>query len=133
MAPQPQESSDAETLIRRIEASRSALAVRAHGVREKLNVPRRVKESALRHPLTLFGASLGTGFIASRIIARPRKKKTKEKKSGSGMIGFIAASAFAAARPLLLKFVAAEAKRRFADYAEKRFPARTTRIPLSED
>jgi len=98
-------------LIARIAASRVALAQDLITLRERWDIPARVKHSILAKPLAWFGGSLGAGFLASTIF---RKRRTPpQEKVKRGILGVLLGGAFALARPALQSWALQEARRRF--------------------
>ena len=99
-------------LISRIEASRVHLGGHVVGLREKLDLPKRLKDKARAtfsaNPLAWFGGSLGAGFFASRLFRRP--KKTVKK---TGWFAVIASTVFALLKPTIQNLVVRELQRRF--------------------
>ena len=107
----PQSQGQAEALIARIAASRVALAADLAGLRRRLDVPARVKDSILSKPLAWLGGSLGAGFLASSIFRRRRPKAEKAKR---GLLGLALGGLISLARPALQNWALQEARRRFA-------------------
>jgi hypothetical protein len=121
MAATPQNRSpEVEALIRRIEASRAGLGGQIVGVRQKLDVPARIKGAVQGKPWMWFGGSLGLGFVASQILRRPRKTKKKGK-----WLAFAMTTGFALLKPMIRQVITNELQRRLmppADPNQSGFP-----------
>lgn len=111
MARNPQ-ANEVERLIARLARSRSEVGEHAAQLRERLNVPKRLRKSLLRHPIAWFGGSLGTGVLASRLLRRRRAAKPARSWFGA-LLGL----AFTFSRPLLQQFFAREFQRRFSGFS----------------
>ncbi len=111
MARNPQ-ANEVERLIARLARSRSEVGEHAVQLRERLNVPKRLRKSLLRHPIAWFGGSLGTGVIASRLLRRRRAAKPARSWFGA-LLGL----AFTFSRPLLQQLFAREFQRRFQGFS----------------
>lgn len=125
MPPSPQQRLEVDKLIDRIATSRDSIEIHARELRRKLDLPSRIKQSILSKPLAWFGGSLGAGFVASRLLRRPKK----EKKSG-GWIVLIFGSLFTLAKPILKNVITSELQRRFMDHAGPKNTSPETRLPL---
>lgn len=124
MAAAPEEQSpDVEALIQRMAASRDQLGGHLAELRHKVDVPARIKGSVMGKPWLWFGGSLGAGFIASRVLRRPRKVKTNRK-----WLGFLLTTGFTILKPTLMRVVTSELQRRFMDHAD----AKQAGLPLSK-
>lgn len=112
MAREPEKrSAETEALIQRLEASRSSLGDRVVGLRQRLDVPARIKGSVQGKPWLWFGGAMGAGWIVSRILRRPKKTKKSQKKNP--FIGFALTTGFAILKPVLRQVVTNELQRRF--------------------
>ncbi|MCU0796416.1 MAG: hypothetical protein MUF31_10820 [Akkermansiaceae bacterium] len=135
MAPQPPAESTLETLIARLAASRTELGHHAAGIRERIDVPKRIQRSVTdsirSHPLVLFGGTLGLGFIASRIFRRSKPAKS-QASTGSGIKGLVLTTAIALIKPALIRFVTQELQRRFLPSSTPR-EQKETRFPLPKN
>lgn len=129
MAPPPPEQPSLEILTARLAASRESLGHHAASLREKLDLPARMRRTALdsvrSHPLALFGGTLGVGFIASRLFRRPKPAKAPR----SGLTSVLITTAIAILKPAIIRFITDELKRRYMpgqptprENAETRFP-----------
>ena len=107
-----QSQGQAEALIARIAASRVALATDLAGIRRKLDVPTRVKDSILSKPLAWFGGSLGAGFLANTFLKR--KRVPPAEKAKRGLLSILLGGAFTLARPAIQNWAMQEARKRFA-------------------
>lgn len=124
MAAAPEKpSADVEALIQRMAASREDLGSQLAELRYKIDVPARIKGSVAGKPWLWFGGSLGAGFVASRMLRRPKKVKTKGK-----WLGFLLTTAFTILKPTVMRVVTSELQRRFMDHAD----AKQAGLPLSK-
>jgi len=124
MAPAPEKhSAEVEALIRRLEASREGLGEHLTDLRQKLDVPARIKGSVQGKPWLWFGGSLGLGYVASRALRRPKKAKKKNK-----WLGFLLTTGFTIFKPTLTRVITSELQRRFMDHAE----SKQAGLPLSK-
>lgn len=105
---QPTENSELERLIRRIGQSRSAVDHHARTLRDKLDVPTRIKSSLNSNPLAWFGGSVGVGLLTSWILRRP--KKTQKRRGWSGLL---LGTLFTLAKPTVQSVITSELQRRF--------------------
>jgi hypothetical protein len=113
MAAQPERQTDA--LIARLSASRTALGADLAGLRHRLDVPARVKDSILSKPLAWFGGSLGVGLVASLLLRgrKPAARASKETKARRGLWSLALGGAFTLARPALQSWAMNELRKRF--------------------
>lgn len=95
-------------------------------LKQKLDVPGRVKKSLAEKPAAWFGGSLGMGFVLSKLVAHRRKKTAKRR----GLLGFLLGSAFALAKPSLKTMVANEVVRRLKSRYGPRPPMPGTHLQL---
>lgn len=124
MAPAPEKhSSEVEALIRRLEASREGLGEHLTELRHKLDVPARIKGSVTGKPWLWFGGSVGVGFVASRVLRRPRKAKKRGK-----WLGLLASTGFTILKPTLMRVITSELQRRSMAHAD----AKQAGLPLSK-
>lgn len=115
-----------EALIARLEDSRRHLGSELGSLREKLDVPRRVRTHIAKNPLLWFGGSAGAGLVASRLLRFPRRKKDAKKKS---LIAMLVPLVFSLSKPWIRKVATREIQRRFGGAAAH---DTRTRFPLSK-
>lgn len=92
------EKSEVERLIRLSAAARSRLAIDAATLREKLDVPARIRHSLHDKPGMWLTGSIVSGLAASMLFRR--KKSTRPEKS-RGFAGTLLGLTLTTARPLL--------------------------------
>ena len=97
MAQYPQNSPEIQRLIRLSEASRVCLSHHAAVLRQRLDVPARIRHSFASHPVKWLGSSLALGLAATLLLRRkaapPRKRR--------GWRGALWALGLSTARPIL--------------------------------
>jgi len=118
MARKPEEEKRIEEIIRQAAAARRQLAGQAHHLRERLDIPARLRGSLSGHPGRWMAGSMFSGLAASLLL---RRKPARIVKS-SGTLVAVLGMLFTAARPLLKIWLAALAKR-LASRAQERFLA----------
>lgn len=123
------EPAEIAALTARIAASRVHLENHLGALREKLDLPKRLKEKVqstfFANPLAWFGGSLGAGFFASRLLRRPKKAAKK-----TGWFAVVASTVFALLKPTIQSLVVKELQRRFVTPPVGSPPARETRFTL---
>jgi len=72
MAKSTQKSLELEKLIRRSEAARVQIGQAQQQLRQKLDIPLRIKDSLMGSPMKWLGGSMVAGFVGSFLL-RPRK------------------------------------------------------------
>jgi hypothetical protein len=92
------ETSEIERLIRLSAAARSRLTHDANALREKLDVPARIRHSLHDKPAMWLAGSIVSGLAASMIFRR--KKSARAEKSRS-VLGTLLGLTLTTARPLL--------------------------------
>ena len=85
MARKSQKAIDLAELVRKSEAARLKLGEAHRDLRQKLDVPARVKDSIKSQPQKWLGASLVAGFAGSFLI-KMKKGKAKRKVSAGGKL-----------------------------------------------
>ena len=118
MARKPEEQKRIDEIIRQAEAARRQLVGQAQHLRERIDIPARLRNSLGGHPGRWMAGSLFSGLAASLLL---RRKPARAVKS-SGTLVAILGMLFTAARPLLKFWLAALAKR-LASRAQERFLA----------
>jgi alpha-beta hydrolase superfamily lysophospholipase len=111
MAAEPERQ--AEALIARLAASRSAVGHDLAVLRHRLDVPARVKESVMAKPLAWFGGSLGAGLIASFLLKGRKSRPKPEKVVRRSLWSLALGGAFTLARPALQTWAMSELRKRF--------------------
>lgn len=111
MAREPEKrTAETEALIQRLEASRSDLGEQVVDLRQRLDVPTRIKSSVKGKPWLWFGGAMGAGLVLGRILRRPKKTKIIRKKNP--LIGFALTTGFALLKTALKQVVTNELQRR---------------------
>jgi hypothetical protein len=93
----PPESPEIQRLIRLGAAARSCLACEAGALRQRLNLPARLRSSLLQHPLAWCISSVASGLAASCLWRRkpPIEKKRRSLPATLLALGWTAASPLA--------------------------------------
>ena len=89
---------DIEQLIQISNRARNILGGEVVSLRQRLDVPARVRGSLKKHPMGWLGGSLVTGFFATSLFRRKPKPKPKET-ARKGLTGLLLTLAIAAIRP----------------------------------
>lgn len=130
MAQKPAKSPEIERLIRLGEASRARLSDEFATLRQRFDVPARLRASLRGHPGTWLGGSLVAGLGASLLFRR--KPAAKRRKGLPGLLGWGASLAFTALRPALKGWLIGRLKQQLsprpaADFRPLSIPASQTR------
>jgi hypothetical protein len=104
----PPESPEILRLVRLAEQSRALLGEEAERLRQKLDVPTRVRESLRHHPGSWMFGSMATGLAASLIF---RRRSAESPKKRRGIPATLLGLTLTAARPLAKVWLADQAKR----------------------
>lgn len=102
-------SEEIRKLIRTSEAARAVLGTEIRGLKHKLDVPSRLRDSLKNHPSGWLGGSLVTGMIGS-LMFRRKAKREKAAAKKKGLLGVLLTLALAAARPALKVWLAGRLK-----------------------
>lgn len=116
-------SPEVEALILRLEASRSGLGKRMVELRQRVDVPSRIRGSVRGKPWLWFGGSVAAGYVASRILRRPKRAARRNR-----WFGLMTTAAFALLKPMLKQVVTNELQKRFTASDSQKQP----RFPLSK-
>ncbi len=100
MAKPTQKSSEIAELIRCGDVARFQIGQAHQRIREKLDVPLRIRDSLKASPLKWLGGSLATGFLGSLLFRAPKSKKEDSKKHRGWLVSG-AMMAFGLAKPAL--------------------------------
>lgn len=101
--------SETQALIDRIEASRVRAGAGITGLKEKLDVPARLKREIARKPWLWFGGSAAAGLAVTFLLRRPRR----EKKRKSRLLKLLMPALVAVLKPYLKSLATREIQRRF--------------------
>lgn len=91
------EKREIERLIRISDAARSCLSEEAHALKERLDVPARLRNSLKGHPTGWLFGSLASGFAASMLF---RRKPSSPPKKPKGLPTVLLGLTLTAVRPL---------------------------------
>ena len=94
-------------LLQVADLSRSLLADEAERLRQRLDVPARLRDSLKNHPTTWLFGSLAAGMAASFAFRRKPRVEQKRKGFPAALLGLT----LTAARPLAKVWLANQAKR----------------------
>lgn len=111
-----QQNQEIERLIQAAQAARSYLEVEAVSLKQRLDVPSRIRGSLKSHPTGWLVGSAVSGLAASLIFRR--RPVVTEKKPRSFPLAVLGL-AFAAARPFAKIWVTDQLKAYLAGYASK--------------
>ena len=111
MARKPQDEAEIARLIGRIEGSRAEVAEAACRLRERLDVPARVRDSLRSHPKVWFGASMVAGLWAAGRVFR-RRPAAEAAPARRGLFALAAAGAASVAKTLVRDWVLRESRKR---------------------
>lgn len=92
------EKAEIERLIRLSESARVCLASEADRIKERFDIPARIRGSLGAHPATWLFGSLASGLVASLFLRRRRKPAAETKRRG--VAGMLLGLTLTAARPL---------------------------------
>ena len=105
----PSPKTQIEELIRQSEAARAFLSAEAATLRQRLDVPARLRGSLMAHPGGWMLGSLASGLAASLLLRRrPAVKPTTKKHRGLPAV--LLGLGFTAVRPLLKVWLADQLK-----------------------
>ena len=102
MAKPNQKSLELAELIQRSEVARIQIGQAHHKLKQKLDIPLRIRDSLKSSPLKWLGGSLGIGFVVSFLFRSKRRqpKYAVEKKHG-GWFSRLLLISFSLAKPAL--------------------------------
>ena len=108
MAPSTSKLQDIQRLVQQGEDSRSLLSGHATLLRQRLDIPARLRTSLREKPSHWITGGLASGFVASFLLRRkaPRTKKPKNRSLPLALVGIT----FAAVRPLLQGWLTSQVK-----------------------
>ncbi|MBK1882994.1 hypothetical protein JIN85_11245 [Luteolibacter pohnpeiensis] len=101
------EQQDIEQLIRISAQARSLIGDEVQSLRERLDVPSRMRNAVAKNPTAWLGGSLVTGFLTTAIFRRKAKRSKHHKEplieepAKKGLLGILITLLFTAGRPLL--------------------------------
>jgi hypothetical protein len=128
MAKPTQKSPELEALIKRSEAARFQIGQEYLQLKQKLDVPLRIRDSLKSNPLKWLGGSMGAGFLGSFLFRSKRGKATdKVEKKHRGWFVKLLLMLFPLVKPtikiyatkLLKDYVQGQIKRRAIGKFEK--------------
>ena len=99
MARKSQKNQEIQQLILRAESSRAVLGKELLEIKQRLDVPARIRGSLKESPSGWLLGSMASGFIVSRIFRRKPARKEKEKKK-RGLFLTLLGLTLTAIRPL---------------------------------
>jgi hypothetical protein len=116
MDPKPLQNPEIERLIRLSAESRAHLAVATAALREKLDVPARLRSSLKRHPSTWLFGSLASGFVVSLLFGSKRSERSSSEASPApkrpkSLPAAAVGLALTAARPLAKHWLSKQAEK----------------------
>lgn len=119
-----QKSLELAELVRRSELARSQITQVQQKLRQKLDVPLRIRDSLKSSPLKWLGGSLGVGFVSSLLFRSKRRlskrEQEPEKKHRGLFLGFLM-MLFALIKPTLKVYATGLLK----DYLQNQLRARS--------
>ncbi len=92
------EKAEIERLIRLSESARVCLESEAARIRERFDIPTRVRGSLREHPAAWLFGSLFSGYLASALFTRRGRKEAKPGRRG--IAGVLLGLTLTAARPV---------------------------------
>lgn len=125
----PTQKVEIAELVRRSEAARLHLSDAHSALKDKLNVPARLKESLKAEPTKWLGGSLVAGLVASRVFRKKKKPPEKVlsvKKQRNLLLGTLTL-AFTLAKPAAKIY----ATKLLKDYFRKQLDNGGTRRPVT--
>ena len=103
-------ATEIQRLIRQSEHARGVLGGEIRGLKRKLDVPARLKDSLKSHPTGWLGGSLVAGMFTSLLFRRKGKRVKEAEKKKKTVVGFLLGLAFSALRPFLKVWLAGQLK-----------------------
>jgi hypothetical protein len=94
----PSEKAEIERLIRLSESARVCLENEAARIKQRFDVPARIRGSLSAHPTSWLFGSLASGLVASLFL--PRRRKSVTKTNHRGLAGMLLGLTLTAARPM---------------------------------
>lgn len=107
-----------ESLIRRSESARAELTGHIQTLKDRMNIPARLKASVSSRPVAWFGGSLAVGLLATKLFRRKSVPIPEKAKSRKGLLGFACTAAIALAKPAIKTLLLAELRKRFLPPAD---------------
>lgn len=124
MAKPNQKSLELAELIRRGDIARFEIGQAHHRLRQKLDVPLRIRDSLKSNPLKWLGGSLGVGFVGSLLFSsRRHEPKHEPEKKHRGWFAGLVVMLFTLAKPAIKGY----ASKLLADYLRDQINARAGR------
>lgn len=123
-----QQTQELERLIRLGEAARSSLEVEAISLKQRFDVPARLKDSLKSHPTGWLVGSLASGLAASMLFSR--RPPAREKKSRSLPLTLLGLS-LTAVRPIARVWLTDQVKHYFSAHRADPLPIRPHPSPPS--
>jgi hypothetical protein len=125
------EKAEIERLIRLSENARVCLESEAVRIKQRFDIPTRIRHSLSEHPTSWLFGSLASGLLASLFLPR-RRNKPVEKTGRKGVAGMLLGLTLTAARPLAKVWLSNQAGRLLRQYSanpSSANPAPQTRFP----
>lgn len=110
------EKAEIERLIRHSENARACLESEAVRIKQRFDIPARVRHSLSEHPTSWLFGSLASGLVASLFLSR-RHNKPVEKTNRKGVAGMLLGLTLTAARPLAKVWLSNQAGRLLRQYS----------------
>jgi hypothetical protein len=107
------ESAEIQRLIQLGAAARSCLACEANALRQRLDLPARLRSSLLQHPLAWCFSSLASGLAATWLLRRKQPPIEKKRRS---LPATLLALGWTAASPVAKIWLGNQVKRWVAQY-----------------
>jgi hypothetical protein len=109
------EKAEIERLIRLSENARTCLESEATRIKQRFDIPARIRHSLSAHPTSWLFGSLVSGLAASMLFSRRHKPAAKSHKRG--VAGMLLGLTLTAARPLAKMWLSDQAGRLLRQYS----------------
>jgi hypothetical protein len=103
------EKAEIERLIRLSERARTCLESEAARIKERFDIPARIRGSLKEHPASWVFGSMASGLMASLLFSR--RQKPAAKSGRRGVTGVLLGLTLTAARPLAKLWLSNQAER----------------------
>ena len=111
------EKAEIERLIRLGESARACLESEAVRIKQRFDIPARLRHSLSEHPTSWLFGSLASGLVASLFLSRRRHKPVEKKPGRKGVAGMLLGLTLTAARPLAKVWLSNQAGRLLRQYS----------------
>lgn len=102
------EKAEIERLIRLSERARTCLESEAARIKERFDIPARIRSSLKEHPASWVFGSMASGLVASLLFSRHQKPAVKTGRRGAA--GVLLGITLTAAKPLAKVWLANQVK-----------------------